>query len=134
MENIAVEAVKPEEATASRVSILVPPANFHQAAHAVVLDDAQPASIRCVALFGSAIIAGAQLMVLMAAYRSHLEGSCLDPVQGIDDEEEHKELNDALGSLGFSDDDKSELFKVIAGILQLGNTDFKAATVMGGEG
>ena len=32
------------------------------------------------------------------------------------------------------DDDKSELFKVIAGILQLGNTDFKAATIMGGEG
>ncbi len=78
MESIAVDAVKPEEATASRESsILVPPANFHQAAHAVVLDDAQPASMRCVALFGSAIIVGAELMVLMGAYRSFLEGSCL---------------------------------------------------------
>ncbi len=78
MESITVEAIKPEEATASRESsILVPPANFHQAAHAVVLDDAQPASNRCVALFGSAIIVGAELIVLMAAYRSFLEGSCL---------------------------------------------------------
>ena len=68
-----------EAARASDAS-MVSPGNFHQAAHAVVLDDAQSTSIRCLALFSSAGIVLAQLVVLMAAYRSTFNGACLTNV------------------------------------------------------
>ena len=70
--------VQPAEAvTGTSGASIAPPENFHQAAHAVLLDDAQPASIRFLALFSSAIIVALQLVTLMAAYRSNTSGSCL---------------------------------------------------------
>ena len=43
-------------------------------------------------------------------------------------------LRDALESLGFSESEQDDLFKVIAGLLQFSNVAFKDAEVNGGEG
>jgi hypothetical protein len=53
---------------------------------------------------------------------------------GINDEEDYCLLRDALESLGFSESEQDDLFKVIAGLLQFSNVAFKDAEVNGGEG
>ncbi|XP_076267084.1 dilute class unconventional myosin isoform X2 [Rhynchophorus ferrugineus] len=50
-------------------------------------------------------------------------------VHGIDDLSEFEETQNALKLLGFSDDDQQNIFKVLAGILHLGNIKFKPCLI-----
>lgn len=50
-------------------------------------------------------------------------------VQGLNDLKEFEETENALTMLGFSDQDQENLLKILAGILHLGNIEFKQCLI-----
>ena len=60
------------------ISSLVPASNFFHCAYALVLDTSRPIYARLLGLTLSIAVVCVQLLVLMAAYRATMVGSCLD--------------------------------------------------------
>ena len=56
-------------------------------------------------------------------------------IDGIDDSKQFEETQHALGLLGFNDREQSDLFRILASILHLGNVQLSSAPdADGGEG
>lgn len=54
-------------------------------------------------------------------------GGCTD-ILGVDDEEAFAETTEALDELGFSDDEQTDILRVVAGVMWLGNLEFRTPT------
>lgn len=50
-------------------------------------------------------------------------------MQGVNDLAEFEETENALGMLGFSENDQENMFKILAGILHLGNIKFQQCLI-----
>ena len=67
------------------------------------------------------------LMLGDASKYFYLNQSGCETVAGRDDKEEHKEMMQAFNDLDFSKTQQDEIFKTLAGILNLGNVKFQEA-------
>jgi len=55
----------------------------------------------------------------------YLNKSGLTSIPGLSDEKEFEDLNSAMNSLNFSDDEKSSIWKIVAAVLYFGNVKFE---------
>jgi myosin heavy subunit len=46
-------------------------------------------------------------------------------INGVDDRQEFDEMSDCMQSLGFSTEERNSVFKVVAGVLHLGDMEFQ---------
>ena len=51
------------------------------------------------------------------------QSGCID-IEGVDDAQDFNEANQAFDEIGFSKDEQHSLYRIVAGILHLGNIDF----------
>lgn len=75
-------------------------------------------------IFGHPNLKELQLQSDPKKYR-YLSLSECDKVDSINDKSDYDTVVHALGTLGFTDEQKQSMFKIIAGILHLGNLEFK---------
>ena len=63
----------------------------------------------------------------------YLNQSGVDTVASMDDVKEYNTTREALGVIGFDDDEKKGIFEILASILHIGNLEFDTFKTQGGQ-
>ena len=66
-----------------------------------------------------------QELKLQNAELFHFTGESIVTIEGVSDEKDFEDTNSSLNILRFSEQEKKEMFKIVAGVLHFGNVKFK---------